>query len=157
MLLFLKNLLFTILVPGTVAIYLPVFVFSHPDAELSSGAVFGGLSVLLGVCIYFWCLWDFAFAGRGTPAPVDAPKNLVVRGLYRYTRNPMYVGVLAAIFGWALLFHSLPLAFYGIVMASFFHMFVILYEEPHLRRTFGLSYEEYCAQVSRWLSFRNAG
>ena len=156
MLLFLKNLLFTILVPGTVAIYLPVFVFSHPDAEFSLGAVFGGLFVWIGACIYLWCLWDFALAGRGTPAPVDPPKNLVVRGLYRYTRNPMYMGVLAAIFGWTLFFRSLSLAVYGLVMAILFHLFVTMYEEPYLRRTFGLSYEEYCTQVSRWLPFRNA-
>ena len=156
MLLFLKNLLFTIVVPGTVAVYVPVFVFSHNPAQLSLFTLSSGLLLAIGAAIYLWCLWDFASAGRGTPAPIDPPKNLVVRGLYRYTRNPMYVGVVTAILGWALLFGSLPIAIYGLSAAAFFHLFVVLHEEPHLRRVFGASYEEYCLQVSRWLPIRHA-
>lgn len=151
MLLFLKNLLFTIVVPGTVAVYVPVYLFSHDPPQLSLSTVAGGALLTIGGSIYLWCLWDFATAGRGTPAPVDPPKYLVVRGLYRYTRNPMYVGILSAVFGWALSFAALPIAVYGLFLAAFFHFFVVLYEEPHLKRVFGSSYEEYCQQVNRWV------
>ena len=150
--LFLKNLLFTILVPGTVAFYVPLFVYAHEPVELSAGTVPAVLLLLAGACVYFWCLWDFAIFGRGTPAPIDPPKHLVVRGLYRYSRNPIYLGVLSMVFGWALLFESEQLALYGVALAVGFHLFVVLYEEPHLKRVFGQSYEQYCAQVGRWLS-----
>ena len=151
MLLFLKNLLFTVVVPGTVAVTVPLLAFSHAPVALAPSTVAGALLLLAGGAIYLWCLWDFATFGRGTPAPIDPPKRLVVRGLYRHTRNPMYVGVLAVVVGWSLLFDSLPLAFYGLAVAGGFHLFVVLYEEPHLRRTFGPSYEEYCARVDRWI------
>jgi len=150
-LLFLKNLLFTILVPGTVAVFVPLYLFSHAVPDVSARSVVAGLLLLLGASIYAWCLWDFAVTGRGTPAPIDPPKTLVVRGLYRYTRNPMYVGVLSVIGGWALFFGSSSLAIYGVCVAASFHLFVLLYEEPHLRRVFGASYEHYCVEVSRWL------
>ncbi len=151
MLLLLKNLLFTILVPGTVAVLVPLYFFSHADFEVSLRSLLAGMLLLLGASIYAWCLWDFAITGRGTPAPLDPPKALLVRGLYRYTRNPMYVGVLTVIGGWALLFGSTSLAIYGFCVATIFHLFVLLYEEPHLRDVFGASYEQYCAQVNRWL------
>jgi protein-S-isoprenylcysteine O-methyltransferase Ste14 len=150
-LLFVKNLLFTILVPGTVAIFVPLYVFSHSNPDVSVRSVVAGLLLLLGAAIYAWCLWDFALTGRGTPAPIDPPKTLVVRGLYQYTRNPMYVGVLSVIGGWALLFRSESLAVYGVCVAVSFHLFVLLYEEPHLRKVFGASYEHYCLEVRRWL------
>ena len=151
MLLFVKNFLFTIFVPGTIAVYVPLFVFSNEAAETSIGALAGALLVLSGAAVYLWCLWDFANFGRGTPAPIDPPKHLVIRGLYRFTRNPMYVGVLSVIAGWALLFQSRSLVIYWLCTAIFFHLFVLLYEEPHLRQVFGPSYKQYCSQVSRWL------
>lgn len=105
----------------------------------------------LGAGIYAWCVWDFASFGRGTPAPIDAPKKLVVRGLYRYARNPMYVGVLAVILGWALLFRALSLLPYAMLVAGCFQAFIVLYEELHLRAEFGREYDEYCSRVGRWL------
>ena len=156
MFLVLKNLLFTIFVPGTIAVYIPVFVLPHDPAQLSVSAVAGGSILIIGGAIYLWCLWDFASSGRGTPAPIDPPKHLVVRGLYRYTRNPMYVGVVGVIFGWALWFSAAGIAIYGVSVGAFFHLFIVFYEEPHLRRTFGSSYEDYCRHVSRWLPFRHA-
>ncbi|MGH2960536.1 MAG: methyltransferase family protein, partial [Solirubrobacterales bacterium] len=87
----------------------------------------------------------------GTPAPIDSPKKLVVRGLYRYTRNPIYLGVLTAIFGWAVLFRAVDLVFYAFAVATFFHLLVILNEEDYLRQEFGAEYESYCARVPRWL------
>ncbi|HEX6625342.1 MAG TPA: isoprenylcysteine carboxylmethyltransferase family protein [Pyrinomonadaceae bacterium] len=154
MLLFLKNLLFTAIVPGTVAVYVPLSL-APPPTELTFGwgimQVVALLPLVAGCAVYLWCLWDFAAFGRGTPAPIDAPKRLVVRGLYRYVRNPMYVGVLLAVAGWALLFQSLRILGYGAVVALCFHLFVVAVEEPSLRGKFGDSYERYCREVRRWV------
>jgi protein-S-isoprenylcysteine O-methyltransferase Ste14 len=151
MLLLLKNLLFTIVVPGTVAGYLPLAIAGgRPPA---AGPVFAsGCAVLgLGAAVYVWCVWDFAVFGRGTPAPLDAPKRLVVRGLYRYTRNPMYVGVLTAILGWAVVYRSPGMLLYAAAVGLCFQGFIVLYEEPHLERLFGREYQDYRARVGRWL------
>ncbi len=146
-----KNLLFTFVVPGTVAVYLPLVIArGYPPA--SDGARVAALLLLgLGSCIYGWCVWDFAVFGRGTPIPIDAPKKLVVRGLYRYTRNPMYVGVLTVILGWAAFFEAPILLVYALAVFSAFQLFVVLYEEPHLLRAVGEEYEAYQARVGRWL------
>ena len=155
--LFLKNLLFTVLVPGTVAGYLPLLIAgetgSHAPTVVRALACIPGL---IGVTIYLWCVWDFATFGRGTPAPVDAPKRLVVRGLYRFVRNPMYVGVLSVILAWVLYTGSLRLLLYGAAVATLFQLFVVLYEEPALRRAFGEDYERYTARVARWWPRRGA-
>lgn len=92
----------------------------------------------------------FALKGFGTPAPIAPPERLVVSGLYRFVRNPMYVGVLAAILGQALLLGSVTLLEYAGVVWLGFTAMVVVYEEPTLRRTFGASYERYCANVRRW-------
>lgn len=151
--LFVKNLVFTILVPGTVAFYLP-YAIGTRDSALSSvppgRLLLAAPLLLIGSAIYLWCLWDFATAGRGTPAPIDPPKELVVRGLYRTVRNPMYVGVLMVIAGWLTLFRSLALLEYAAVVGFLFHGFVIVVEEPALRRRFGAAYDTYCRKVRRW-------
>jgi len=151
MTLLLKNLLFTFVVPGTVAVYLPLAIVSAREPA-SGGWLAVGLALLLvGAAIYGWCVYDFATFGRGTPAPIDAPSRLVVRGLYRYTRNPMYLGVLTVILGWVALYRSAALGAYAIAVAAAFSLFIVLYEEPHLRRAFGDEYEAYRARVPRWL------
>jgi protein-S-isoprenylcysteine O-methyltransferase Ste14 len=114
----------------------------------------GALPILIGVMIYFWCAWDFTFAGRGTPAPIDPPKELVVRGLYLYVRNPMYVGIISILLGEALLFASKRLFAYTAVAFIFYFLIVVFYEEPVLRRKFGESYLEYCKHVPRWIPRR---
>jgi protein-S-isoprenylcysteine O-methyltransferase Ste14 len=151
MFLFLKNLLFTVVMPGTVGVYLPLWIAR--DRQVASGpvVVVGCTLLLLGASIYAWCVWDFATFGRGTPAPIDAPKKLVVRGLYRYSRNPMYVGVLTVILGWAVLFRSATVALFVLAVGAVFQTFVMLYEEPHLREAFGNEYEAYRARVGRWI------
>lgn len=150
MVLLLKNLLFTVIVPGTVAVYVPLLVLrDRPFASTIESAI-AVAAFAIGGCIYAWCLWDFASFGKGTPAPIDAPKRLVVRGLYRYTRNPMYVGVLSVILGWAVLFRAAEMFLYLVVVGVCFHAFVVLYEERHLRREFGSEYEDYCSRVGRW-------
>src|SRR6266436_1161298 len=113
-----------------------------------------GLAIIffvIGGCTYSWCVFDFASFGRGTPAPIDAPKKLVRRGLYRYSRNPMYVGVLTVIYSWAILYQSIAVTVYGIVVACCFYSFVVFFEEPILKKRFGIEYEHYCAEVPRWL------
>ena len=152
--LLLKNALFTILVPGTVAVFVPLSAFRHGDIEWSRRCVPASVLLCVGASIYFWCLWDFAVSGRGTPAPIDPPKELVVRGLYRVSRNPMYVGVLAVIAGWALLFGEWSIALYGGAVGLAFTLFVLGYEEPHLTRVFGTAYTDYCARVGRWWTIR---
>ena len=154
MLLLVKNLLFTILVPGTVAVMVPLYALPSKPVNPSAWSMLGIPALGIGLATYTWCIWDFASFGKGTPAPLDPPRHLVVRGLYRYTRNPMYLGVLCVIFGWALLFQSAVHGIYGACVAVCFHLFVVLYEERVLRQQFGAGYEHYCSQVSRWMSFR---
>lgn len=153
--LLLKNILFTVLVPGPFAVYLPLRVILRPPAIQSfdwrAGQITALFPLLIGATIYFWCLWDFAVSGRGTPAPIDAPKRLVVRGLYRYIRNPMYLGVLLVIIGWAVLLQARQILIYGAMVWIGFHLFVILVEEPLLDVKFGAAYQRYCKEVGRWL------
>jgi len=153
MLLALKNLVFTVLVPGTVAGFVPYRLVSRSGAARLDAPhlLVAAPLALVGLAIYFWCLWDFAVAGRGTPAPIDPPKHLVVRGLYRYVRNPIYVGVLLVVAGWAVAFRSSAVLEYGVAVALAFHLFVMLVEEPLLRRRFGATYEAYRRAVPRWL------
>lgn len=151
MILLLKNVLFTLVVPGTVAVYVPLLMARGRPAASGAAFLLALALLALGGAIYAWCVWDFAVLGRGTPAPIDAPKKLVVRGLYRYSRNPIYVGVLTALAGWDVMFGGTNLLVYTLCMAIGFHLFVVLYEEPHLRRQFGAEYRDYCQKVGRWL------
>jgi protein-S-isoprenylcysteine O-methyltransferase Ste14 len=149
--LILRNLLFTVLVPGSVAVYGPLALAG--DRSVSGGVLtaLGIVALAVGAAIYGWCLWDFAVTGRATPFPLDAPRVLVVRGLYRYVRNPMYLGVLIVVVGWSLVFAAWSIALYGAVVAVGFHFFVVYYEEPNLTAAFGREYERYAATVPRWL------
>jgi protein-S-isoprenylcysteine O-methyltransferase Ste14 len=153
-----KTIIFTFLVPGTVTVLVPYWLLSSPSApppmQFGSFRYLGVLPILIGVAIYLWCAWDFTFAGRGTPAPIDPPKELVVRGLYRRVRNPMYVGILSILLGEALLFASWRLFEYTAAAFIVFFLVVVLYEEPMLRHKFGESYRQYCKNVSRWVPRR---
>ncbi|HVE80321.1 MAG TPA: isoprenylcysteine carboxylmethyltransferase family protein [Gemmatimonadaceae bacterium] len=154
MVLFLKNFLFTVLVPGTVAGFLPYSILSrggHLPPVVVPQLLLATPLFAAGVAIYLWCLWDFAVTGRGTPAPIDPPKHLVVRGLYRYVRNPMYVGVWLVVAAWTVAFRSAAMLRYAVAIAVMFHLVVLLVEEPLLRRRFGPAYEDYCRAVRRWL------
>jgi protein-S-isoprenylcysteine O-methyltransferase Ste14 len=150
-LLLFKNLAFTLIVPGTVAIYVPWLIARGLPAASLGHVLASAPLFLLGGTIYLWCVWDFATLGKGTPAPIDPPKRLIVRGLYRFTRNPMYIGVLIAITGWEVLIQAAELGLYALVVGVMFHLFVVLYEEPRLHALFGMDYENYCARVRRWL------
>ena len=149
---YLKALLFVIFVPGTFLVAIPCFLLASGRGRFEIGMWkwFGIVPLILGGVTLLWCVWDFARIGRGTPVPIDPPKVLVKRGMYRFTRNPMYVGVLAALGGEALLFQSLAILGLAIFMGLIVHLFVIFYEEPVLRKKFGETYEEYLKSVPRW-------
>jgi protein-S-isoprenylcysteine O-methyltransferase Ste14 len=103
-----------------------------------------------GAALALTCILTFVFIGRGTPAPFDPPRRLVVQGPYRFIRNPMYVGAGLALAGAALFYQSIPLLVYAGSSLAVTHLFVVLYEEPTLRRSFARDYEAYCRQVGRW-------
>lgn len=153
-----KTALFTVFVPGTVTILVPYYLLSSrghgPPLVLGVWHYFGVLPTIGGALVYLRCAWDFATGGRGTPAPIDPPMELVVRGLYQYMRNPMYVGVALVILGEAVFFGARILFEYAVTAIIFFHLFVLLYEEPILRRKFGESYDRYCRSVPRWIPRR---
>lgn len=114
----------------------------------------GLLLIIAGAALLAACIWEFASRGRGTLSPVDPPKELVVQGLYRYVRNPMYLSVSTMLLGEALLARSLALLGYWAVFFAAANLFVMWYEEPILRRQFGDSYERYAKHVGRWLPRR---
>jgi len=149
----LKSFLFLVLAPGMVAGYIPLGLLLR-GARFDTGLV-AWLATplwLIGAVIVLWSFWNFLKQGRGTPAPIDPPQELVAVGFYRYTRNPMYVGVLSLIAGHFLWFGSWSLLLYAIVIFLAFNTFVTYYEEPTLRKTFGAAYDEYCQRVPRWFS-----
>lgn len=113
--------------------------------------VLGVILIALGAAGVLDSFARFAMEGLGTPAPVAPTRTLVVTGLYRYVRNPMYVAVVSAIVGQALLFGSIALLCYGAFIWLLFHLFVTSYEEPALGKSFGREYELFCAHVPRWI------
>jgi len=147
--LFLKNLLFTLVVPATVGVWVPFWLAPHQSAPwcLRYASI---PAFTLGAILYVWSVWGFAHHGRGTPAPIDAPKHLVVRGPYAVVRNPMYMAVLLVVLGYALWSASVLVLAYGAALALMFHAFVVLYEEPTLRRMFPEDYPRYVRNVHRW-------
>lgn len=151
----LKTLLFTIIAPGTVTVLMPRLILSskwnNTIPFLGAFRFFGLAPLFIGFGIYLWCAYDFAAKGRGTPAPIDPPKQLVRSGLYRFTRNPMYVGIILILLGEAGFFARAALFFYAATVFIGFNGFILFYEEPTLRRLFGESYSRYCAEVPRWI------
>jgi protein-S-isoprenylcysteine O-methyltransferase Ste14 len=153
-LLALRSLLFLILIPGTVAGYIPWRILRAAHElylpAFSVASVLAACLGALGVIVLLRCVWDFFTAGRGTLVPFDPPKRLVVRGFYRFTRNPMYNGVLALLLAESWLFRSSNLLQYAIGVFVVFHLIVVIYEEPALESGFGESYRAYRAAVPRW-------
>jgi protein-S-isoprenylcysteine O-methyltransferase Ste14 len=151
----LKSVFFALLVPGTVTILVPYGLASREIA--ASLAQWGArqslalLPMVLGAAILARCIWDFATLGRGTLAPIDPPTHLVVRGLYRYVRNPMYVGALLLLLGEAWAFQSVSILAWTLTWFVFINAIVLFYEEPVLTRRFGESYERYRRSVGRWI------
>lgn len=138
---------FLVFVPGRILARVgitPTDVIGLPETA-------GLVIVVLGGALAIACIVTFASIGKGTPAPFDPPRRLVIAGPYRWVRNPMYIGAGVALFGAALFYRSGPLALYAALFLVITHLFVTLYEEPHLRRVFGPSYEDYLRTVHRWI------
>ena len=148
------SLVFFLLAPGTLAGFIPyrltnwrvqpAFFGQRWLPAAGAALLLGGMAVLMDSFL------RFALEGRGTPAPIVPPEQLVASGLYRYVRNPMYVAVLSTVLGQAFILSSATLLWYSAILWVLFHLFVVLYEERALRRRFGHSYEAYCANVRRW-------
>lgn len=149
--LYLKTALFTVVMPGTFAVLIPFLIAGDRPAGGGVARALAFCLFALGTVVYLRCAWDFAAIGKGTPAPFDAPKRLVTRGFYRYTRNPMYVAVLSVVAGWGILSGSTMLLAYWIAIFVVFSLFIRFYEEPHLTREFGDDYPAYMKRVGRWL------
>lgn len=151
----LASAIFLVIAPGFVAGFIPWWL-SHwrvdsiwPGQPLFQFA--GGILVIIGAIGILDSFARFAIQGLGTPAPVFPTHHLVVSGLYRYVRNPMYVGVVSAILGQGLIFGSIKLLGYGAFIWLLFHLFALTYEEPTLRASFGSEYKAFCAEVPRWI------
>ena len=149
---FLRALVAFLALPGIVAFAVPLLLLRpagrtrlEPD---------GALVLVIGCLVLLACVREFYVSGKGTLAPWAPPRHLVTSGLYRFSRNPMYVGVLLVVGGWALAFRSAALAVYAIALVVAFHLRVVLGEEPWLARTHGEAWERYRRRVPRWAGAR---
>lgn len=144
---------FIAVVPGSIGGWIPLYIATNGASgpRWTLDRLAGVALVIVGWSILIWCTVEFVRRGRGTPSPNRAPTKLVVSGLFRFVRNPMYVGVVTAIEGFAVAMHSWETAVYGVVVAIAFHLRVLLYEEPRLTREFGAEFTAYCSRVPRWI------
>jgi len=152
--LLIKNLLFTLCVPGFVLVWVPLNWFERYPRWPETWAAWqwsGALLLGLGALLFLYCQGLFLFRGRGTPAPFDPPRRIVCRGPYKWVRNPMYLAVLAIVAGEALFLQSLHIGVYWVCLVCALHLMVVLYEEGDLRMRFGAMYEDYRRDVPRWL------
>ncbi|HEV7690843.1 MAG TPA: isoprenylcysteine carboxylmethyltransferase family protein [Hyphomonadaceae bacterium] len=154
------SIVFFFLAPGIVAFLIPWAISGWPTVplprELGPMQIAGGALGLVGLAALIECFARFALDGLGTPAPVAPTKTLVVTGLYRHVRNPMYVAVVAIILAHALWFESWAVLGYAGLVWLAFTTFVAVYEEPTLRASFGAEYDRYCKHVGRWIPRLNA-
>lgn len=146
---------FLVIAPGFVAGLVPWWI-SHwrleaPFFGMPLFRLAGGALILMGVAGLLDSFVRFAVQGLGTPAPVFPTRHLVITGLYRYVRNPIYVAVVSTILGQGLVLGNLTLLEYGGLVWLLFHLFVLVYEEPTLRASFGSEYKKFCAEVPRWI------
>lgn len=139
---------------GLVLVFLPRSVLSSSGITQPAAngiwQIAGTLLGVVGATLALSCILTFVFVGKGTPAPFDPPRRLVIQGPYRLVRNPMYIGAGLALAGAALFYQSFALLGYVVLFFVVTHLFVVTYEEPTLRRTFGRDYETYCGQAGRW-------
>jgi protein-S-isoprenylcysteine O-methyltransferase Ste14 len=149
------SILFFIIAPFTLAGLVPYWIsgwqMQPAFFEVEPLRFVGAAMALAGLYLLLDSFARFAVEGLGTPAPIAPPKHLVVSGIYRFVRNPMYVGVVSAILGQAIYFGDQRLAAYGAILWLFFHLFVLAYEEPTLKDTFGAEYDTFRRNVPRWI------
>ena len=150
-----RAIAYSVLFIGVLLVYLPARVVAAGGLASRSASdiqqVAGMVLASLGAVVAVWCILSFVSIGRGTPAPFDPPRRLVVRGPYRFVRNPMYIGAAIALGGAALSYSSLSLLTYTALFFAATHLLVIFYEEPALGRSFGAEYEAYRHAVRRWV------
>ena len=158
MMLALRSIFFTLVIPGTITVLIPYLIVSRTGATFPDAwtplNILALVPMLVGAGILLRCIWDFAAKGRGTLAPVDPPRELVVQGLFCQVRNPMYLGVLLLLLGEALFFRSAGLLQYSAAWFFIVNLVVLFYEEPALRRRFGESYQHHTRLVHRWVPSR---
>lgn len=152
--LFLKNLLFTLIVPGMIVVWLPLNWFERNvvwpknlGVQHWVGLIFAGA----GLLVYLLSIWQLMCRGRGTPAPIDPPKKLIQRGPYAWVRNPLYLAAISVVAGESIFLLSWHIAVYWIVLVCFFQLYVVLHEEHELDYRFGAMYGDYKNSVPRWL------
>ena len=149
-----RALVYASLFIGFLFIYLPGRLLSWTGvvrpAAMGWPQITGLIVATAGAAVALWCVCAFVCIGKGTPAPFDPPRRLVVRGPYRCVRNPMYLGAALLLGGVALFYRSPVVAIYGLALLAMAHLIVVFYEEPTLRRSFGPDYEKYCRCVPRW-------
>lgn len=150
----LRNILFTIVVPGLGAVWAPWRILAQGGTAPQPVVWQAIILIALGAALYLYCLWLFAAVGQGTPGPWDAPRHFVAVGPYRWVRNPIYISALLGVLGESWLFLSLPLLLYAGAMVIVCHLFVIGYEESTLHRRFGDTYDGYLRTVPRWIPRR---
>jgi protein-S-isoprenylcysteine O-methyltransferase Ste14 len=154
--LFLRNLFFTIIHPGLVAGLFPFWILGDKIAKefAEPFKIHNYIAIvisLIGLVIMVSCIIRFAVEGRGTLSPADPTKRLVITGLYKFSRNPMYVGVILILIGECIFFSFISLWLYSLFIFICFNLFVTFVEEPRLRRDFTSGYSSYCKKVRRWL------
>lgn len=143
-----------IVILGIVLPFLVVFInqyFHLPVYQSFSIKLIGILFILFGVSIFFYCARLFKSVGKGTPVPVEPPKKMVVKGIYKHIRNPIYIGYILIFFGYFFLFGHFLLFAYSLVVVIGLHFYVLLVEEPELKKRFGKTYLDYVKQVPRWI------
>jgi protein-S-isoprenylcysteine O-methyltransferase Ste14 len=136
--------------PGIFAGAVPAWIADN-DYQHFPPTTAGYILILLGLLLLLWCVRDFWTIGHGTLAPWDPPKTLVILGFYKYVRNPMYVAITILLTGWILVTGSRDLAIYTAILLLAFHLRVLFYEEPRLRRQFPVDWQTYSTKVNRWL------
>lgn len=154
--LLLRNLFFTILQPGIVAGLIPFLILEDEINNIFAQPwtyqhYLGAIVLLIGFIVMLTCIISFAVNGRGTLSPIDPTKRLVITGLYKFSRNPMYVGVTMILIGEAIFSQSSYLWIYSLFVFVAFNIFIRLHEEPRLRKDFGEEYDQYCKKVRRWI------
>jgi protein-S-isoprenylcysteine O-methyltransferase Ste14 len=158
MLVLIRTIIYASVFSGIVLIVLPQQILKYvgivQPETIGLFQIIGIAAGLAGGAVALWCVFAFAFIGRGTPAPFDPPRRLVIRGPYRFVRNPMYIGAGIFLFGIGLYFEAFAILLYTVILGLIVHLFIIFYEEPVLKHMFGAEYESYRQSVNRWLPGR---